>query len=351
MTTPIKPTSAVTKKEDKENKELEFIPFGSTENIRLSIAIVRSLLCEPTKSGAMCSERDAMKFMMMCKAKGLNPFEQDAFLVGYDTQNGPKFSQITAHQAFLKRAELHPEYDGMQSGVIVQNEDGTVAELEGDFYMDDQKLLGGWAKVYFKNRKIPIVRRVRLSTFRTNTHIWNQNPAGMIVKTSEIDALRSSFPTKLGGLYMAEELSFVNAGAVPLAPPGPSFLGPADTLSLPAPVVVPIPTTVTPSGEPVPADDNIPMDFQEPTKQEAPPPTPDAARAASAEKLKSSTVSQLQELLTSSGVNPKKLVNWMVEKGMIAPEADTWEEGKTSDLVKIIGQWKTVGQQVAGMLI
>src|SRR5580692_885246 len=106
----------------KEEKPMEYVPFGSQDKIKLSVAIVQNLICVKTKTGKTCTAGDAIKFMMMCQARRLNPFEGDAFLIGYDGREGPAFSLITAHQAFLKRAEVNPEYDGMKSGVIVEQD-------------------------------------------------------------------------------------------------------------------------------------------------------------------------------------------------------------------------------------
>lgn len=184
---------------------MEFVPFGAKEKIKLSVAIIQNLVAVKTKTGKTCSENDAIKFMMMCQARLLNPFEGDAYLIGYDGKDGPSFSLITAHQAFLKRAEMSPEYDGMKSGVIIK-EDEQLKDLEGDFYQDGQEVVGGWAVVYFKNRKQPMSKRIRLSRFQKTWGIWQDDPAGMICKCAEADALRSSFPTMLGGLYLREEV-------------------------------------------------------------------------------------------------------------------------------------------------
>lgn len=193
----------------KPTKEMTYIPFGGTEKIKLTPKLVLELLAIPTKSGKMPLERDALRFMMMCQARRLNPFEGDAFLVGYDTQDGPKFNLITAHQAFLKRAEIHPEYDGMESGITLLAEDGkTLEDRETDFHLPDEKVVGGWAIVYFKDRSHPTRRRVRMSRFNKGFGVWRDDPAGMIVKCAEADALRSSFPTMVGGLYAAEEMDF-----------------------------------------------------------------------------------------------------------------------------------------------
>ena len=193
----------------KESKFTEYIPFGADEKIKLSVEMVKNLIAVKTKSGKTCSDNDAIKFIAMCLARKLNPFEGDAFLIGYDGKDGPVFSLLTAHQAFLKRAELHPEYDGMTSGVIVRRDDSNgnaTVDLEGDFHLEGDDVLGGWATVYFKTRQHPMHKRIRLQRFKKNYGIWMEDPGGMIVKCAEADALRSSFPTMLGGLYLREEM-------------------------------------------------------------------------------------------------------------------------------------------------
>jgi phage recombination protein Bet len=204
-TTSEKAAAPAAEKENKERRVIEFIPFGTKDKIQLSIEIVKRIIAVKTKSGKSCSDEDAFKFMLMCQARKLNPFEGDAYLIGYDSQSGPTFSLITAHQAFLKRAELHPEFDGMESGTIVLR-NGEAIDLLGDWHMPNDNILGGWAIVYFKNRKFPMKKRLRLARFNKQYGIWKDDPAGMIVKCAEADALRSSFPTMLGGMFISEEL-------------------------------------------------------------------------------------------------------------------------------------------------
>lgn len=197
----------------------EYVPFMAKESIKLSANLVMTHLCKPTKSGKLCSKKDAERFIMLCKARGLDPWEGDAFVVGYDSTDGPEFNLITSHQAFLKRAEVHPEFDGMESGVTVRDKDKNLHDIQGDFVEDGLVLVAGWARVIFKNRKIPVYRRLKLATFNKGYSRWKIDPAGMIVKCAEADALRSAFPNSLGGMYLADEF--------------PSDAGPRDPVELP----------------------------------------------------------------------------------------------------------------------
>lgn len=187
------------------DKEVAYKPFLSEQTMTLTPRLVLRFLATPTKSGKLPTVEQAAKFCRLCQARQLNPWEGDAFLVGYDGKDGPVFSLITAHQAFLKRAEVHPEYDGMESGVIVRRGDQTI-DLNGDYFEEDDRLVGGWAKVFFKSRSHPMTDRLRLATFSTGRSRWEKDPSGMIVKCAESSALRKAFPNSLGGMYLDGEM-------------------------------------------------------------------------------------------------------------------------------------------------
>lgn len=212
-------TNTVQKNDDRAT---EYVPYGSQDKIKLSLSLIQKFIATPTRSGRTCSERDALKFLMLCRARRLDPWQGDAFLIGYDGKDGPQFSLITAHQALVKRAELHPEFDGMKSGVIVRDGD-ELRDLEGDFHTEEQVLLGGWATVFFKQRKIASSDRLALRTFMKKNSDgsgqgrWKDDPAGMIVKIAESSALRKAFPTMCGGMFLREEISITDGlAALPI---------------------------------------------------------------------------------------------------------------------------------------
>jgi phage recombination protein Bet len=326
----------------KAEKPMEFVPFGGTAKIMLSIKIVRSLLCKPTKSGRLCSENDALRFMMLCQAKGLNPFEGDAFLVGYDSRQPDgtylaEFSQIVAHQAFLKRAERNSEYDGMKSGVIVKNEDGSITEQEGDFRSDSQSLLGGWALVFFKNRKVPRLEKLRFSSRakynRTGelTEFWKRDPEGQIVKCAEAAALRSSFPTLLGGLFTSEE-----GGRLPdVQTDGATLL--SMNLPDPAPSQEPIPAEIVPTD-----DDGVDLGSQAPKggASAAPESTPERGQqpAQKSNPAAGSAKDELQQLVLGAGFTFDHFKLWGEQSGNVpgASSMADFSEIKETDAKRLV---------------
>lgn len=198
----------------KIEKTITYVPLGGKVAIDLTMGMVKKFLCTPTRRGNIASDGDIVKFMMLCKARELDPWVGDAYLVGYDSNDGPVFSLITAAQALLKRAEINPEYDGMESGVIVKDAEGVIVHRDGDITYDGETLLGGWAKVYRKNWSKPTTDALKLTTFSTGRSRWEKDPAGMIVKCAEASALRKAFPTQLGGLFTREEMDHLSAARI-----------------------------------------------------------------------------------------------------------------------------------------
>lgn len=180
------------------------------DRIELNMALVRKHLVHPTKSGKQPSDSDVIAFMMLCKTQRLNPWVKDAILVGYDSHDGPQFNLITTVQALFKRAEQAADFNGIESGVIwVSDEESEPHFTEGDFLLPGWKLVGGWAKVYRRDRERPFFDALNLSVFSTGKSRWGKDPAGMIVKTAEASALRKAFPNACGGLYLSDEMESV----------------------------------------------------------------------------------------------------------------------------------------------
>lgn len=209
---------------------VEFLPLGVSEKIRLTASMIRQFIAVPTKSGALPSERDCIRFIMLCRGKRANPFEGDCFLIGYDSEKGPSFSLVCGLELFLKRAADDPNYDGYEGGVIVVDAEGKMIERQGTFVLEGEKIAGGWAKVYRKDRKLPFYKSVKFSTYDTGRSRWLKDPAGMIAKVPASQAHREAFPLALGGLYTQEEMERVtqagdNVASLEVKKPVPRLFG------------------------------------------------------------------------------------------------------------------------------
>ena len=172
------------------------------QEVKLSYSIVRKYL---TKGNADVTDQELVQFISVCKFNKLNPFLNEAYLIKFKSARGDGNAQmIVSKEALFKRAEACEQYDGIEAGIIVLRGDN-VLELEGCFRQAKDVLLGGWAKVYRKDRRVPTVSKVNLSEYDKGNSIWNEKKATMISKIAKVQALREAFPSQLGAMYAKEE--------------------------------------------------------------------------------------------------------------------------------------------------
>lgn len=181
------------------------ITAADGQHFTVSFGEVRSFIC-PQATDAECRI-----FLETCKQYHLNPFTKEAYLIHYDNKNADTASTIVlGKNCYLQMAERHPAYDGFEAGVIVL--DTAVGELihrEGSIVYDGdggETLLGGWAKVYRKDRTRVSYEEVKLSEYDTGNSIWSGKKATMIRKVALVHALREAFPSTFGALYDESEV-------------------------------------------------------------------------------------------------------------------------------------------------
>ena len=202
-----KENNAAVAEEQKQQPEVALVErkeAGTTvyqvagQDVKLSKSIVRNFL---TKGNGNVNDQDIVQFISICKYNQLNPFLGEAFLIPF---HGQPAQMVVSKEAFLKRAEANENYDGIEAGIIVLR-NGEVVELDGMFHLKDDTLLGGWAKVYRKDRKFPFVSRICIEEYDKKQSLWKDKPATMICKVAKVQALREAFPSQLGAMYIQEE--------------------------------------------------------------------------------------------------------------------------------------------------
>ncbi|ECJ9718257.1 phage recombination protein Bet [Listeria monocytogenes] len=174
------------------------------ENVKLSPSIIRDYL---VSGNAEVTDQEVVMFLQLCKYQKLNPFLKEAYLVKF---NGYPAQIITSKEAFMKRAETHEQYDGFEAGVIVER-NGEIIELEGAVSLKDDKLLGGWARVFRKDRSRPVSVRISEKEFNKKQSTWTAMPLTMMRKTAVVNAMREAFPDNLGAMYTEEEQSITQS--------------------------------------------------------------------------------------------------------------------------------------------
>ena len=181
------------------------ITAADGQHFTVSFGDVRNFIC-PKATDAECKI-----FLETCQQYHLNPFAKEAYLIHYDNKNDDTASTIVlGKNCYLQMAERHPAYDGFEAGVIVLTADGQLLNREGSIVYDGdggETLLGGWAKVYRKDRSRASYEEVKLSEYDTGKSLWNGKKATMIRKVALVHALREAFPSTFGALYDESEVS------------------------------------------------------------------------------------------------------------------------------------------------
>ena len=144
-------------------------------------------------------------FISICKYNQLNPFLNEAYLIKFGSNPA---QMIVSKEALMKRAEANPSYDGLEAGLILLR-NNEVIEVEGNFHLPTDDILGAWAKVYRKDRSKPFVSKVNLSEYDKKQSSWSDKKATMIAKVAKVQALREAFPVQLGAMYTQEEQGVV----------------------------------------------------------------------------------------------------------------------------------------------
>ncbi len=191
------------------------------ESIKLSFPMIRKYL---VSGDGNVTDEECMMFLSLCKYQHLNPFLKEAYLIKF---GGSPATIVTGKDVFTKRARRNKDYAGKQAGIIVLNEEtNEIIEREGTFYLPNEKIVGGWAKVFIKGYTEPEYVAVSFDEYAgkkkdgsLNSN-WAGRPGTMIRKVALVQALREAFPEDFNGMYAPEEMG--DAGDVVLNDDGPA---------------------------------------------------------------------------------------------------------------------------------
>lgn len=195
-------------KDSQENKVTYLDNDG--QEVSLSRYIINTFLSPQ----AGFTEQECWGLIGLAKAKGLNPVVRDCYFQRYNDIP----SVIISKDYYEKRANKNPNYRGKQCGIVVayKNPEGkwVSEEREGKILLEDEKLIGGWCKVFMKNLDYPVHETVMFDeaakTKKDGTlqATWKTMPCTMIEKVAISRALKSAMTEEFGGTYSAEELGY-----------------------------------------------------------------------------------------------------------------------------------------------
>jgi len=174
------------------------------DEVKLSPKIVQEYLTQ----GVPVTMPEFKMFTELCKARKLNPFLKEAYIIKFGKSPA---TIVVGKDAILKRAINNKDFNGREQGVIVLKEDGAIENRKGTFKLKDEVLVGGWAKVYRKSWEHPTEITVSFDevsqtkndgTLNSN---WATKGATMVEKVALVRALRETFAEELGGMIDESE--------------------------------------------------------------------------------------------------------------------------------------------------
>lgn len=149
------------------------------------------------------SNEELAYFLATCKERNLNPFTKEVYFIKYGTSPA---QIVVSKDAFMKQAEQNPNFDGFEAGIVVETPDGEIKHITGTIHSKNDELLGGWAKVYRKDRSYPIDVDADFKAYNTGKSMWAKMPELMIRKVALVSALREAFSENVGGLHTSDEM-------------------------------------------------------------------------------------------------------------------------------------------------
>jgi len=193
------------------------ITRGRPENDPLVLTIDkvrREISREPS-----LTEMEIIDFLNFCQAEQVDPFRKEIYLVKIPSQ--PAY-YVIAIQTYLKMAEDNPNFKGYEAGVFTHIKDNSKPiQYEGELFPEGEILIGGWARVWRKDREKPIYAAVNLREYvkRTRegklTRFWEDQPASMIRKIALSHAIKEAFPNRFTLTVTDAEFSEVKEDELP----------------------------------------------------------------------------------------------------------------------------------------
>ena len=171
------------------------------EPITITFADVKSLVCP------LATDQEVAVFLKVCQVLQLNPFAGDCYLIKYAERE--KAALIISLDAYLKAGEANLNFDGHESGIVLRDPRGGLEFREGAFLLEEERagLVGGWSKVYRKDRSRPFYVAVnkkeciRLTRDGRPTEFWaEEKQPWMLRKVALKRALVEAFPSLFSGL-------------------------------------------------------------------------------------------------------------------------------------------------------
>ena len=176
--------------------------------MKLTMAMVRNYLVQGKKD--LISNQEIMYFMHECKARKLNPFLKECWLIKYSASDNAQIVESIHHKRALARSQ--PDCVGWEKGLILLREDGVLKKTNG-LVLEGETVLGAYFKATPKGWEVPYKLEINLSgyikkTFKGDiTQFWQKKKQpSQIMKVVESQGLSALWGGTIGTNMIPEEL-------------------------------------------------------------------------------------------------------------------------------------------------
>lgn len=186
------------------DKVLAKFEANSGNSVTLTPAFIKDVIAKNQN----VTDEELLFFAANCKAHRIDPTIKEAYLIKY----GDAPAQMVVGKDYYSRvADRNPNYDGCECGITVLV-NGNIERREGSMFSENQEqLIGGWCRVWRKDRSHPFYDEVSFAEYSTGKSMWKMpsqggKPGTQIRKVAYVHAHREAFPEEFSGLYDSAEM-------------------------------------------------------------------------------------------------------------------------------------------------
>jgi len=192
---------------EKSEKEMVYAMENGDE-IRLTADMVRQFLVQGESAYVTASE--LMYFMHECKARRLNPFLRQCWLIKYSRTDPAQIVEAIHHKR--SKARKAPDCNGWEKGLILLDKKGEIKKSKG-LVLDGETVLGAYFIAKPGSWEIPYELEINLSGYIKKkkggevTSFWSkENQPSQIMKVVESQGLSALWGDTVGNTSIPEEL-------------------------------------------------------------------------------------------------------------------------------------------------
>ena len=181
----------------------ELVKYQSTDGREIELTpqkVIEEIV--PAKYKPYLTQQNVDMIIATVASLRMNPLAGDCH-IGFFKGRPTIMPSINYYQRI---ASMQDSYDGMDSGVVVQAQDGSIVRRSGCIVPSGCVLIGGWCTAYDKNHSHPIDIEVPIEEYDQHNTMWDSKPATMIRKVAKAQALRELYPGNFANTYIAEEM-------------------------------------------------------------------------------------------------------------------------------------------------